>query len=217
MLFRSHRRAGDAEIYFVSNQKNRPEELDASFRAGGRAPEWWDAATGQMRRLLDFRVEDGRVRVPLRLDAFGSGFVVLRGHRQPSPGRNWPEFKLVRTSAGPWSVTFPPNLGAPASATFDRLLSYTERAESGIRFFSGTATYEKDIEIPAESLGTGRNLYLDLGEVAVMAKVELNRQDLGILWRPPFRVRKDGAARPGVNHLVVRITNLWRNRIAGRH
>ena len=48
-----------------------------------------------------------------------------------------------------------------------------------------------------------------------MAEVELNGKNLGVLWKPPFRVRVDGVAKPGANRLVVRVTNLWHNRMVG--
>ena len=116
---------------------------------------------------------------------------------------------------GPWQVRFPAGLGAPASTQFDQLLSWPAHADPGICYFSGTATYEKDFELPAELFGADRELYLDLGEVAVIAGVKLNGRDLGTLWKPPFRVRVDGTAKPGVNRLEVRVTNLWRNRMIG--
>ena len=208
-----HRRAGDAEIYFVSNQKNRPEELNAAFRAGNRAPELWDPATGEIRALPDFRVEAGIVRVPLHLDPCGSAFIVFRGDRKPAAGKNWPELKTAQTLTGPWQVSFPPNLGAPATATFDKLSSWSENSEPGIRFFSGTATYRTEFDWKPE---TGKpEIYLDLGQVDVMAEVELNGKNLGVLWKPPFRVRVDGVAKVGANTLVVKVTNLWRNRMVG--
>lgn len=210
----THRRVGGTEIYFVSNQKNRSEEFDAVFRAGG-APEWWDPATGWMRVLPDFRSAGGRVTVPMRLDPCGSAFIVFRGDRKPAPGKNWTEPQPVLTLAGPWQVAFPPHLGAPATATFDTLISFTDHPDPGIRFFSGTATYQKDMDISQDTLDGGREWYLDLGDVKVMAEVEWNGNNLGVLWKPPFRVRLDGAVRPGANRLLVRVTNLWRNRMIG--
>lgn len=210
-----HRRVNGTEIYFVSNQKARTEELAPTFRAGTGAPEWWDPATGETRVLPDFRVEGGCVRVPIRLDPSGSAFIVFRGDRKPGAGPNWVDPQPVQTIAGPWQVSFPPRLGAPSSAAFDQLISFPAHTDPGIRHFSGTATYQNDIEIPAGRLGAGSELYLDLGDVEVMAGVELNGTDLGVLWKPPFRVRVDGVAKPGTNHLVVRVTNLWRNRMLG--
>ncbi len=117
--------------------------------------------------------------------------------------------------AGPWDVVFPPNLGAPPSATFDRLVSWTERPEDGIRYFSGTATYTREFELNPEKLGPGREVWLDLGDVQVIAEVRLNGQDLGILWKPPFRLNATTALKPGTNRLEVRVTNLWPNRMIG--
>ena len=56
---------------------------------------------------------------------------------------------------------------------------------------------------------------MDLGVVKNLAEVRLNGQDLGVLWKPPFRVDIAGAAKPGVNRLEVRVTNLWPNRLIG--
>ena len=84
-----------------------------------------------------------------------------------------------------------------------------------MRYFSGTAAYEKEIEIPADRLSAGRELWLDLGAVKNFAQVTLNGRDLAVLWKPPFRVNVTGAAKPGVNKLVVKVTNLWPNRLIG--
>jgi len=116
---------------------------------------------------------------------------------------------------GPWQVAFPPGLGAPASAVFEKLVSWPDRPEPGIRFFSGTAAYTKEFELPAEFFAAGREVYLDLGEVGVIARATLNGKELPTLWKPPFRVRIDRVAQPGPNRLDVRVTNLWPNRLIG--
>ncbi len=84
-----------------------------------------------------------------------------------------------------------------------------------MRYFSGTAAYEKEIKIGAERLNSGRELWLDLGAVKNFAEVSLNGQNLAVLWKPPFRVNVTTAAKPGVNTLVVKVTNLWPNRLIG--
>lgn len=48
-----------------------------------------------------------------------------------------------------------------------------------------------------------------------MARVALNGRDLGILWRPPYRVDVTDALRPGGNTFEVLVTNLWVNRMIG--
>ncbi|MCX6896052.1 MAG: glycosyl hydrolase [Verrucomicrobia bacterium] len=116
---------------------------------------------------------------------------------------------------GAWQVSFPPKLGAPASASFEKLISWTEHADPGIKFFSGSATYETEIDLPATFTAIGNKVQLDLGAVGVIAEVMVNGHDLGILWKPPFAVDVTQAIRPGRNTLKIRVTNLWTNRLIG--
>jgi hypothetical protein len=112
-------------------------------------------------------------------------------------------------------VAFPPKWGAPAHVELDKLISWPDSADKGVKYFSGTGTYTKSIDIPKDLLGKGHHLYLDLGNVQVMAQVKLNNKSLGILWKPPYCVEITGAAHAGSNALEVKVTNLWPNRIIG--
>ena len=114
---------------------------------------------------------------------------------------------------GPWDVTFPPNLGAPASAVFPKLMSYTDNDDNGIRYFSGTATYKKSFDLPAQFANTP--LLLDLGDVMVNARVFVNGHDCGILWKSPYRVNVTGLLKEGKNDLTIEVTNRWINRLIG--
>ena len=116
---------------------------------------------------------------------------------------------------GPWSVEFTPDWGAPARVQLPELISWSEHSDPGVRYFSGKATYLKQIHIPAPLVGRDRALFLDLGDVGVIARVKLNGRDLGILWRAPFQIDVSGAARTGANSLEVTVVNLWPNRIIG--
>jgi hypothetical protein len=116
---------------------------------------------------------------------------------------------------GPWELQFPPNWGAPPKVQLDKLISWPDHPDAGVKYFSGTATYLKRIDIPATTLGDNRSVYLDLGTVKNFAQVSLNGKDLGILWKPPFRVDITSAAKPGANDLQIKVTNLWPNRIIG--
>ena len=116
---------------------------------------------------------------------------------------------------GDWTVIFPPNLEAPPQIALDHLVSWTESMAGGVKFFSGTATYVKDFDLPGASFAAGLRQFLDLGAVKNLARVELNGQDLGVLWKEPFRVEITGVAKPGANHLRLKVTNLWPNRMIG--
>jgi hypothetical protein len=117
--------------------------------------------------------------------------------------------------AGPWEVRFAPGGGAPERVALERLASWSEHSDPGVKFFSGTATYRISFDVPAEMLAASRRLFLDLGDVQVMAEVRVNGRDLGILWKAPFRVEIGEAAKAGVNVLEVKVVNLWVNRQIG--
>jgi hypothetical protein len=119
------------------------------------------------------------------------------------------------TVAGPWAVRFPSGAGAPARIARKRLASLSEDADEGVRHFSGTATWTASFPAPPSLFGKGRRAMLDLGDVQVIAEAALNGKRLGILWKPPYCVDVTSALRPGRNELVVKVTNLWPNRLIG--
>jgi len=118
---------------------------------------------------------------------------------------------------GPWDVAFEPARGGPAAIRFDRLEDWAKRPEPGIRHYAGTAVYRTTFDGPAANApgAAAPRHYLDLGDVAVMAEMKLNGKDLGILWKPPYRVDVTGVLRAKANELEVRVVNLWINRLIG--
>ena len=116
---------------------------------------------------------------------------------------------------GPWDLRFTPGWGAPERVTLPSLISWSEHADPGVRYFSGTGTYAKTFQVPAGMLDASTRLTLDLGKIAVMARVKLNGNDLGIVWTPPYRVDVTSAVRAGENRLEVEVVNLWINRQIG--
>jgi hypothetical protein len=120
-----------------------------------------------------------------------------------------------REIIGPWELRFTPGGGAPERVTLDKLISWSEHSDLGVKYFSGTATYRKMCNVPADLISKDRRLFLDLGAVQVIAEVKFNGHDLGILWKPPFRVDITDAAKPGENALEVKVVNLWVNRMIG--
>ncbi len=159
-------------------------------------------------------VENGK----MWLTVSGPGrYALLGGFDGQSVGMQLdiPAFPQPADVTGSWDVTFQEGRGAPAKATFEKLISWPDSKDKGIKYFSGTAAYRKTINIPAERFGENRSLLLDLGSVREIAEVRLNGQNLGILWKAPFRVDITKAAKPGDNELEVRVTNLWPNRLIG--
>ena len=69
------------------------------------------------------------------------------------------------------------------------------RRTTGVKHFSGTATYTKTLQADAAWFRPGASLVLDLGVVKEIAEVSVNGTPVGLLWRPPFRADvTEGAA-----------------------
>jgi len=115
--------------------------------------------------------------------------------------------------AGPWQVQFQPSRGAPPRATFGDLVDWSTHRDTGIRYFSGTASYVREFDWSPRA--PRDRWLLDLGNVQVLAQVRLNDADLGVLWKPPYAVDISAALKSGRNRLEVRVTNLWPNRLIG--
>lgn len=119
------------------------------------------------------------------------------------------------TLEGPWDVSFKPPAGIAKTLRFDKLASWTESPDEGIRYFSGTAHYVRELEVPSQWLEPGLRVELDLGVVRDMAEVILNGQPVAICWTAPFRVDLTGSIKAGHNRLEIAVTNTWANRLIG--
>jgi hypothetical protein len=208
-----HRHVDEGDLYFLSNRTETPQTLDASFRVAGKRPELWHADTGVI-EPASYRIENGRTQLPLRLAANESVFVVFRQSAAEQtftvPTRSE---TTIATLDGAWDVHFAPEVGGPDAASFDRLVSWSDRNDPGVKYYSGTATYRKTIDMPAAK--AGQRVLLDLGDVRELAEVTLNGRPVGISWHPPYRLDVTSALRAGVNALEIKVTNLWVNRLIG--
>lgn len=211
-----HRRSLDADVYFVANLSDQKVKLEIAFRIEQRIPELWDPITGSTRRLNDFREENGQTTVPMQFEQYQSFFVVFRqpSHaiRSASAKRNFSGSTEIISLSGPWEVSFDPAWGGPKRMIFERLEDWSKHSEDGIRYYSGTAIYSKAFDLPGAGQET---IYLDLGVVKNLAQVQLNGQDLGVVWTAPWRVDISHAAREKGNELEIEVVNLWPNRLIG--
>jgi hypothetical protein len=215
-----HRRVDSDDIYFVASRSKRPEDITCTFRVAGKAPELWNPVSGERLFAAAYTEDHGRTSMPMEFAPCGSCFVVFREpstKRPATASSNTVRFTALSKLNGPWQVSFDTKWGGPGTVQFDELVSWSERDEPGIKFYSGTAVYRKTFELREDFQRCGEEgrLWLDLGSVRELAEVRVNGQSCGIVWSPPFRVEISRAAREGTNELEIEVVNFWPNRIIG--
>jgi hypothetical protein len=210
-----HRKVGNTELYWVNNRNSDAEDLEATFRVDGKSAEIWHPETGQIEQS-SYVIAGGLTTVPLHLEPNDAVFVVFR-NKSKGTTLTIPlkEEKQLTAIEGPWNLSFQPDRGAPEEITLETLSAWNENADPGVKYFSGKVTYKNTINVPAEWIQEGTQLWLDLGSVKNLAEVIINEKSLGIVWKTPFRVNVAEALKQGENNLEIKITNLWVNRLIG--
>jgi len=210
-----HRKLTDGDLYFLANRRDRPATIDATFRVTGKAPELWYSDTGRI-SPAPYEIAQGHTTVPLHLDPWGTVFVVFR---KPAAKKSRVLPKAVETQLatvnGPWELAFEPDRGAPPHITLDKLISWSDSPDKGIRYFSGEGTYTTTIQADASWFGKNATLWIDLGEVKNLAMVTVNGKELGTVWHAPYTIDATSALKPGANEISVKVINSWVNRLIG--
>ncbi len=240
-----HRRTADADIYFVVNQADAPEHIDVRLRATGKDVQIWRPMDGTINEIAGDEVagtapeattrmpdrsgnrqpgiepaayidEPGFTTVPLNLAERESVFVVIRNAASAQAPAVAPKSDTtLATIQGPWTLSFPPNWGAPASVEMPELVSWTASSDPGVKYFSGTAMYSKMIRAPRSWFRPGQQVFLVLDKVRDIAEVSVNGKPVGLVWAPPYRLNVTADLKPGANEIEIKATNEWTNRIVG--
>ena len=223
-----HRQTETEDIYFLSNSKPKAEKISCSFRVNkNRIPELWDAETGLIQRKVEYTIVDNGICIDLMLDPLASRFVVFR---KISTGKNDGGFDLQfgfhpNRAAGKilepidisdnWNIKFNPAMGGPESYHLDSLKSWSEIGDEGIKFYSGSASYERDFYFEKEDLPKETEAYIVFGDIQEMAHVFVNGNDCGIVWTIPYKAKITPWLKKGSNKITVQVINTWNNRIVG--
>ncbi|SDJ09095.1 F5/8 type C domain-containing protein [Pedobacter sp. ok626] len=215
----THRKTDQKDIYFIANQLEKDRVLNCSFRIADlkTVPEFYDAVSGKTWKARNWSVVDGRLQLAIKLDANASVFVIFdrnTDQTKPVEGKsNWSEFTTTQVLDKDWQVTFDPAYGGPSKPVlFKDLTDWSLNQDSLIRYYSGTAIYNKNINIKSKKTD---EVWLDLGAVANIADVKINNVSCGIVWTPPYRVEISKALRNGNNQISIELSNTWANRLIG--
>ena len=204
-----HRTLAGAEIYWVNKPAKDYQTITLSFRVNNMKPMLWHPDNG-LQEEVSYTQRNGRTDVTLNLVPDDAVFVVFSGKAE----KEFISPSVVKKSEmpleGTWAVQFQEKRGAPASAEFSTLGSYTDSSDTSIKYFSGIASYTKSFEAQP-----GEKTVLDLGRVADLAEVYVNGEYCGAAWKEPYLVDISKAVKSGSNSLEVKVANVWVNRLIG--
>ncbi len=225
-----HRRTAEAEIYFLANSTNERQSVNAAFNAQGTQAEVWNALAGSV-APLNARFDAHGASLALAFEPYESKVIVISKRTLPRPAEtpvaNVPAPLDLSTG---WRVTMGPNA---QPQTIEQLRSWTE--QEATRFYSGTATYEKEVTLPAALLQPGLAVRLDFGAgqavpvqvrkngmrawldapIRDAAVVYVNEQRAGAVWCPPYSIDVTRLLKPGANRLRIVVGNTAINYMAG--
>ncbi len=215
-----HRKLPFAEVYFLANTSNRPVRSPATFRVEGMQPAWWNPLNGQITPAAGSRLQ-------LDLAPYESRVVVFSRGQAAQPKPTMPGTAAIDLTSG-WKVTFGSG-GQPV--TMNAGTSWT--ADPQRQYYSGTATYERTVTVPA---AMGREIFLNFGEgtpvsaperrsgsgmramfegpVREAAVVYVNGRRAGSVWCAPYEVNVTGLVKPGENTIRVVVANTALNLLA---
>ena len=210
-----HRRLSQSEFYWVNNRSDKVQTVEANFRVAGKAVEIWHPETGRIEKA-SYEIANGNTTVTLHLAPNDAVFLVFKDDTKIN-SRVLPSLKetVIAQIDGNWKLAFQKDRGAPSQISIDKLSSWTDNGDAGVKYFSGEGTYSKTIDAPSAWFKKDAALWLNLGDVKNLAEVIVNGKTLGIIWKKPFRVNVTGAMKPGYNLVVIKVVNLWVNRLIG--
>lgn len=227
-----HYSNGDKDFYLLRNTTDQWVTKRISFRQQNRMAELWDPVTGEIIPIPLAGGDKVYSRIVLSLAPYASYFVAFTdgAFTLPNPVVADEDRKVLYTTAGhyfpennerqmildgPWTLTFPPQWGAPDSINLPSLISWSESEHAGVRYFSGIATYNKQFQFNMDFDKDRVRVFLEMTEVSEVAEVWLNDKSLGITWTKPHRFDITDVIKSGTNELKIEVANTWSNRLTG--
>ncbi len=199
----THRKAKDADIYFLSNQLESEITFLPKTRAQRKNRYLADPMTGKIYPLK----EDEEIT----LKAYASIFIILSDEEINS---NLLSSKVGKIDAQNlevknWRMTFEKT---HQELTTDTLLSWSDLEDNSMKFYSGHVTYEASFKFDGKAK---KRVFLDLEDVKNIATVYINNVDCGTVWIAPYVIDVTKAIKKGNNSLKIVVVNTWANALRG--
>jgi hypothetical protein len=223
-----HRKLENADLYFLANTSNQRQHFTAHFRSARKYAEVWDTFSGKTHALA--RSQD----IEFQLAPYESRLIFFSENGTAGPRAE--QTVAIRTVdlSTDWQIAFD---DSPSTYIPMQTLGSWERLPQR-QFYSGKATYRKQITFSLSELRRGNSLTLNFGEgtpiplpdplsgfnmraylespIRDAAEVLVNGKPAGYVWHPPFEVDITPFVHSGSNEIKVLVGNTAINRLAGQ-
>jgi hypothetical protein len=221
-----HRKLEAGDLYFLANTSNKAQQFEAHFRVTAKYGEQWDPFSGEVHALSTAQNQT------VNLQPYESRIFVFS---DDAPTAGVETLETVSDSVDlshDWTVSFP---------TGDRLSMRDLRSwtvDEKLSYFSGTAAFEKTINLPAAAVRRGSFDLLDFGKgtpvaepdplplfnmrayldgpIRDAAQVFVNGHLAGDVWYPPYQLDISSYLKAGENHLKILVSNTAINELSGK-
>lgn len=208
----THRKEGNTDIYFLSNQVEKEITAEIAFNQQGKQPWIIDPRAGTYFKARYGSVKGNKTHILLLLPPNGSAFVVfdepveqIRFSYDYIPCFGLAEEKLFNNK---WNLQFKTEA---RQYTLDSLVSWTVFNDTAIKYYSGTAFYSNSFDW--KDVGQGKTVTLNIDSLYNIATIKVNGIDCGTVWTYPYQADITKALKPGMNTVEIEVANTWRNRL----
>ncbi len=206
------KKIGNEIMYYVANLDKRFEKGFIKLNSIEGNISLYNAITDKTTTPITEKRKDG-VYVYLELLPGQSCFLFTDSKTQYTP-QDYYSGQNNYTLQTDWHVTF--EKGAPhipPPIKMKELKSWTEAGDTPAQFFSGTACYTTNFDLPVV-LKQSKTIRLRFEELRDMADVYLNGMPVGKTWSVPYIIDIDSKLfKEKNNALQIHVTNLSANRI----
>ncbi len=204
------KRMGKMTSYFVRNESDTTEHLDAEFHAEGK-PELWDPWTGQVSPIASYQHRDQWVKIDLDLRPYSSALIVFDPDNTALSSMAVPAAHSAKRAdqigVDGWKLTATGLVPSGKTATIHRdlrkLIDWS--LDSELRGFSGRGVYTSSFRVQASD--SGARFVIDLGNVKDVAEIAVNGKHAATLLLHPYQADITDFVQPGENRLEVSVTN----------
>jgi alpha-L-rhamnosidase len=214
----THRKTADADIYFISNQKEKEVQIEVAFNHNNLQPHLYNPQYGTNRKAYYGEIKNGRTHLLLFLPPNGSTFIVFyKTAKRVLLDNTIPCFGVYQedTLKTGWQIQFDKKYGGlEEKVKIDSLKSWTQFSNPAIRYYSGNAIYYNTFQWKQHTAGSYATLEID--SLFNIATVKVNGIDCGTIWTYPYSVLIPGnTLKEGTNTIEIEVANTWHNRLIG--